>query len=120
MMGNKILYWAPRILGMLGIGFIVLFTTDCFEGSYDLKQQLTCFVMHNIPSLILIVILILAWKLELIGGIVFILAAIVMTYYWDGFGKNTGVLALTSPFLVIGVLFILNYITIHNKNKKHD
>jgi hypothetical protein len=116
-MGKLILYWAPRVIGILAIGFVMMFSFDCFEGSYNLKEQLTCFLMHNIPALILIVILILAWKLELIGGIVFILAAIIMSIYWDGFGKNTGVLALTSPFMVIGILFILNYIFIHKKHK---
>jgi hypothetical protein len=116
-MGNKILHWAPRILGILAVGFMIMFSIDCFEGSYSLKEQLTCFLMHNLPALVLIVILILAWKLELVGGIIFILAAIIMSIYWDGFGKNTGVLALTSPFLVIGILFILNYLSIHKKNK---
>jgi hypothetical protein len=52
-MKEKILLWTPRALTILAILFMMLFSMDCFEASYTVKEQLTCFGMHNIPAFIL-------------------------------------------------------------------
>lgn len=45
---EKVLYWSPRILAILAILFIMMFSLDCFEGKWNLGEQLTCLFMHNI------------------------------------------------------------------------
>ena len=102
------LKWGARIIGMLAILFMLIFSFECFEGDYNLKEMLTCFIMHNIPVFILILLLIIAWRWELAGGLLYVAAAIAMTIYFDGFGRNSGVLAITAPFLLAGLLFILD------------
>ena len=112
-MKNKALLWTPRILGILAILFMMMFSMDCFGGTDSYGEQLVCFLMHNIPSFACIAILIVAWKWELIGGLLFILVFIAMGIFFGSFKGNFGSLVVIGPFLLIGVLFILH----HSKEK---
>jgi len=55
-------YWLPRILCILAILFISLFALDSFDPELSLYKQLSGFLMHMIPSFILVALLIVAWK----------------------------------------------------------
>jgi hypothetical protein len=109
-MKEKILFWAPRILAILAILFMMLFSIDCFGENYTLREQLICFFMHNIPAYILMLALIIAWKWELAGGILFLLAAVAGSIYFRGFNGNPGVLIVLLPFVITGILFILHQV----------
>jgi hypothetical protein len=112
-MKKKLLYWIPRILGILAILFMMMFSLDCFENAG--KDALICLLMHNIPALIIVIVLIVAWKWELIGGILFVVASFAGAIYFNGFGGNWGVLPVMAPFLLTGILFIINYLWIAKK-----
>jgi len=58
----KILHWTPRIICILAILFISMFAIDSFAPDLTIWQQLGGFLIHLIPSFILIAILIIAWK----------------------------------------------------------
>jgi len=106
-MKKKLLYWSPRILATLAILFMMMFSLDCFEG--ETGDILLCLVMHNIPAFIIIVILVIAWKWELIGGVLFVAAFLAGSIYFNGFGSNWGALIVMVPFLLTGILFLLHY-----------
>jgi hypothetical protein len=104
---NKVFYWAPRILAILAILFMMMFSLDCFEnGGTD---ALMCLLMHNIPAFIIIVILVIAWKWEMIGGILFVIAFFAGSIFFHAFGKNWGALIIMLPFLLTGILFMMHY-----------
>lgn len=115
-MKKKFLYWSPRILAILAILLMMIFSIDCFEGGVA-KDILICFVMHNIPALILLGVLIIAWKWELIGGILFVIAFFTAGIFFKSFTSNTASLIVIAPFLLIGILFIVNYSMIEKKLK---
>jgi hypothetical protein len=115
-MTNKILFWIPRVIAILAVAFLTLFSLDCFGSGQSLKNQVYCFLMHNIPSLILIFILIYFWRKDLILGILFIVAAFVLAIRFDGFGKNWGVLIIAAPILLAGILYLINYFLEKRKN----
>lgn len=66
--GNPNLSWTLRILLILIILFFALLSLDVFDAHSGFWDTLTGLFMHNIPSLVMIVILIIAWKWENIGG----------------------------------------------------
>lgn len=78
MRGNqsKFVYWAPRVLSILFILFLAMFSLDVFEGGRGFWETALAFLMHNIPVFILTAVLIISWKYEIVGGIVFILAGL--------------------------------------------
>jgi hypothetical protein len=118
----RILHWAPRILCIAAILFVSLFALDAFEPGLPLGDQVKGFLIHMIPSFILLAILLLAWKWELTGGILFILIGLVTTpvIFSGNYRVNESiwlsvviVLTITIPLLVVGILFVLSH---HRKN----
>ncbi len=109
-MKSTILYWIPRILTILSILFLTMFSLDSFGGNETFSAKMLGFLIHNIPVLILIAILIIAWKWEIAGGILFILASLAGFIYFHSFSGNPGSLVVIAPFLIVGILFILHYV----------
>ena len=114
----KILYWLPRILCILAILFISLFALDSFNPKLTIWQQIAAFLIHLIPSFILLGLLILAWKRELTGGIIFVIIGLVMSPFIfihnfkmnHSIGMSLGIiLMITFPFVIVGILFILDH-----------
>jgi hypothetical protein len=93
---KPILYWAPRILAILFIAFISIFALDVFSEPH---WYLALF-MHLIPSFILTLITIIAWKKEKLGGILFLILAVIMGWFFHS-------VFLAIPNLIIGFLFIV-------------
>jgi hypothetical protein len=113
-----IFLWAPRILCILAICFISLFALDSFAPGLTLGQQLEAFAMHMIPSFVLLIFLIVAWKWELIGGLIFITLSLGFTpfIYSHNYAMNHSVwmslsviFIITFPFLVVGILFLISH-----------
>lgn len=115
-MTKKLLYWTPRILAILAILFMMIFSMDCFEMGG--KDALICLVMHNIPAFIIIIVLIIAWKWELIGGILFVAAFIAAGIFFGSFTGNPASLIVISPFLLVGILFIVYFYLYRNKKSE--
>jgi prepilin signal peptidase PulO-like enzyme (type II secretory pathway) len=87
---------------------MTIFSFDVFGGDDSFGLKMLGFLVHNIPVLILIVILIISWKWEMAGGVLFILASISGTVFFHSFSGNPGSLIVIAPFLLIGILFILH------------
>jgi len=115
---NKFIFWTPRILAILFILFLALFSLDIFEGNYGFWGTILGLFMHNIPAMILLIILIISWKYELVGAIVFILAGILyiarllMTilmnppYQWYMLSWS---LQIAGPAFLVGILFLIGW-----------
>jgi hypothetical protein len=113
-----ILHWVPRIICILAIALLIMLGFDAFEPGLTLPQQLLGFIIHSIPAFVLIVILVVAWKWELIGGIMFAAIGIGLSPYIythnyqmnHSVGISIGILFLINfPFILTGVLFIVSH-----------
>ena len=120
----KIIHWTPRIICIIAILFISLFALDSFGPDLTIWQQLKGFIIHLIPSFLLIIFLLFAWKKELYGGIIFIIIGIALTplVYKNNYkmnesvGMSLGIIAvITIPFIAVGILFVIS----HFLKKKH-
>lgn len=118
-MKAKTLYWVPRILTILSILFMMMFSFDVFGGNEPFSRKLLGFLMHNIPVLILIAILIVAWKWEVIGGAVLIVASIAGCIFFRTFSGNPGSLIVMLPFFITGILFILHHVLYGRSSDKN-
>lgn len=118
-MKAKLLYWIPRILTIVAILFMLMFSFDVFGGNESLGRKLLGFLMHNIPVLILIGVLIIAWKWEIFGGVLFIVAFVASCFLFRSFSGNPGSLIVTTPFLITGILFILHHVIYGSSSLKN-
>ena len=69
---SKLVYWTPRVLSILFICFLAMFSLDVIQPGLSFGQILIGLIMHNIPVFILIAILTIAWRKEIVGAIGFI------------------------------------------------
>jgi hypothetical protein len=109
---NKGLYWTPRILSIIFISFLALMSLDVFDSGLSFWQTALALFMHNLPALLLLVVLILSWKHEIVGGVGFILAGaayIVLLmrnpfewYYLSWAIQISGVAFLTGTLFLVG------------------
>ena len=123
-MKTTIMHWLPRCIVILSILFVSVFAFDTFSSNNNIWQQLIEFLIHLIPSYILLIVLIIAWKFELIGGIIFILISLGLAPYIfnhnyqmnHSISISLGIIMMINfPFLLAGILFLLDH-----KNKKKN
>ena len=96
---KNVIYWFPRIIAILFICFIGLFALDVFEE----PQWFLTLLIHLIPNYILIVLTVIAWKNEILGGLLFILAGLIVLGVYQ-----SGMLILAIPPILIGTLFLVS------------
>lgn len=123
---GKILHWLPRVLCIMAILFISMFALDAFGSGRTIWQQIVDFIMHMIPSFILLILLIIAWKWELVGGIIFTVIGIGLSpvVFFHNYNMNNsvsmslGIISMiTIPFAIVGILFIISHYR-KRKNKE--
>ncbi len=110
---SKFIYWIPRVVSILFIIFLAMFSLDVFTPGATAKDIIIGLFMHNIPALILVIVLIISWKYEIVGGIVFILAGLVYIIMvairqpWPL--VLTWSLTIAGPAFLIGILFMITW-----------
>jgi len=94
---KKIVYWLPRILSILFIAFISVFALDVFSE----PRWLLALFIHLIPGYFLVAITIVAWKHEILGGFLFLIAGFALLIF-----THFEALIIGIPAFVIGALFL--------------
>jgi len=114
---SKFIYWTPRILSILFLLFLTMFSLDVFDGNYGFWGTILALFMHNIPVFLLAIVLWISWKHEIVGGIVFILAGLLytlrllMTAITNGFEWYyiAWSIQISGIAFLIGILFIVGW-----------
>lgn len=115
---DKLLHWIPRIASIIFILFLAVFSLDIFDGGYGFWGTILGLLVHNIPSFVLLAVLIISWKHELVGGIVFTLAGllyismILVSALRNGFEWHllSYSFIISGPAFIIGILFVINWL----------
>ena len=96
---------APYVLGLVLAAFLVLFSFDVFGTDEPFWNQFVGFIIHNVPSIAIVVALVVARRDERAGGLAFLLLALVSALVFD---NPTGRLITALPMVVIATLFLWN------------
>jgi hypothetical protein len=106
---KKIFYWSPRILSIVFILFLALFALDVFR-EYSGWKIIPALFMHLLPSLVLFIFIIIAWKYDLIGTAVFLFVAVSYVamvgthHHWSWYASISG------PSVIIGILYFISWL----------
>jgi hypothetical protein len=114
---SRFVYWTPRILSILFLIFLAMFSLDVFGTGLGFWKTILALLIHNIPVFILTIVLIISWKYEIVGGVAFILAGIlyVVIMLFNVFNNKfewymvSYSLIIGGPAFVIGGLFLANW-----------
>lgn len=115
---KNLLYWLPRLISIAAIFFVSLFSLDVFSEHLSFWQQAEALAIHLLPSVALLIVLCIAWRYELLGGILFLLVGLALSpfIFLGNYRMNNSVwlslaviLAVTFPFVLAGALFIASH-----------
>ena len=107
---KRFLLWAPRILGILFAVLVTMFAFDVFGQGYGLWRTIAAFLVHLIPTYIVIIALIVAWRWEWVGAVVFFALAVFSVVWSRGRFGFVAYLRISGHMVLIGVLFLLSWI----------
>ncbi len=106
---KRILFWSPRALSILFALFISMFALDVFGEGYGFWNTILAFAIHLIPTAIIVMLLVVAWRLEWIGGVAFlILAGFYVFMAWGKFPLSV-YFVISGPMVLISILFFANW-----------
>lgn len=113
---EKIFYWLPRLLSICFVLFLSVFALDVFS-EYSGIQVILPLLIHLIPSLVLLGAVLLAWRYELVGAIMFL--GFATLYLWDvGFDRPWSWYAsIVAPAAIVGLLFLVSWV--QKRSREH-
>ena len=105
---KKILFWSPRVSGILIAVFISLFALDVLGEGYSIVETIVALAMHLIPTFVILIVLGIAWRWEWIGGFLFVtLGVLYITLFWEP-SNLPAYLVISGPLFLTGILFLLD------------
>ncbi len=106
---KRLFFWAPRILGILFALFSSLFALDVLGEGYGFWETILALLIHLVPTYIVVIALIVAWRWEWVGAILFsALAVFYVAWTWGRF-PWVAYLAISGPLALVGVLFLVDW-----------
>ena len=93
---------------ILFAAFMSLFSFDVF-GEGTLGEQILAFLIHLTPVYIIVILLVIAWKWEWVGGAAYLILAILyaamtrLQQHWSAY------LVISGTLVVLIILFFLNW-----------
>lgn len=115
---KKWIFWTPRIISIIFILFLSIFSLDTFDFCTGFFNCLLGLLIHNIPVFVLAILLWISWKREVVGAITFFLAGLlyicqmifnVLRYSGEWYMLSYS-LIIAGPAFFIAYLFLLNYL----------
>ena len=107
---KRVLFWTPRILCILFAIFLSMFALDVFDEGYGFWQTIGALLLHLVPTFIVVIALLIGWRWELVGAVLFgALAVFYVVWMWGRFPLVT-YLSISGPLALVGVLFLFNWI----------
>lgn len=107
----KIIFWTPRIAGIVIAVFVSLFALDVFDMEGSIWEKIGGFIIHALPAIIMGIVVALAWKRDWLGFVVFLIAAIFFLRFL--LGNSEGwlgmILLFSGPMAAIAALFWANW-----------
>jgi hypothetical protein len=104
-----LLYWSPRVLSVLFAGFISLFALDVFSEGYGFGETLLALAIHLIPTAVMIVFIVLAWRWAWIGALAFLGMGLWYLLMTGGKEHWMTYVLISGPLFLMAILFLFNW-----------
>ena len=107
---KRLLFWTPRVICILFTMFLSIFALDVFDGNYSFLETILAFLIHLIPNFIMIIVLVISWRWEWVGAVLFTSFGVwYIATSWGRFPLSVYV-TIAGPLFLLGVLFLFNWI----------
>ncbi|HUB19176.1 MAG TPA: hypothetical protein VL990_11125 [Acidobacteriaceae bacterium] len=107
----RLLYWSPRIVTLAFAIFLSLFALESFQEAHGFWHLALAFAVNLVPALIVVVVLLAAWRWEWMGAVAF--AGLAVWYSWSMLHRHHLTwpifMGIPFPLLAIAGLFLANW-----------
>ncbi|MBC8479411.1 MAG: hypothetical protein H8D46_03010 [FCB group bacterium] len=107
---KKTLYWSPRILCILLALFLSIFAMDVFDEGYGFWDSMIALMIHLIPVYMVVFVLILAWRWEWIGAVMYLGLAVFYVFLTSGNAHWGAYFSISGSLGLVGILFLINWL----------
>ncbi|MEI6817044.1 MAG: hypothetical protein WCL14_10575 [Bacteroidota bacterium] len=101
--------WIARVLTIVFAAFITMFAADAFSENNGFWQTVLALIMHLTPTFLVVVLLLLAWRYEWIGGIAFCALAVVYSIVAINRLHWIAIAIIGGTMLLMGVLYLVGW-----------
>jgi hypothetical protein len=116
-LSKKALFWTPRALSIAFLAFLSLFAMDVFDEHLGVWQTAAALMMHQLPVLVLVVVLVWAWRREWLGAVLYAAAGLLYVAWVVSMSRPVPdetrliwILTIAGPAFVIAGLFLANWL----------
>jgi len=106
---NGLFTWMPRLLAIAFIAFLSLFALDVFGEYTTIWETFVALFMHLLPNIILLLALLIAWRWQGIGGLIFLALGLGSVFFFRTYEEPISFMIVSAPALIIGGLFLLDW-----------
>ena len=113
----QVLYWAPRVLGLMFALFVSFFSLDvsgfAFGQAFGFWNTIVALVLHLTRVYLLVTAVAIGWRWDWMGAILFF--GITLWFLVEAWGFRTStlnlveILSITVPPMVIALLFLVSW-----------
>jgi uncharacterized membrane protein len=104
---KRLLFWSPRVLCIAFALFVSLFALDVFNEGLGWWKTILALSIHLIPTAFIVAVLVVSWRWEWVGGILFI--AVGILYLTRAWHHPSWIVVMSGPLFLVGALFLLNW-----------
>ena len=106
---QRLLFWTPRLLGLAVGLFLAVFALDAFSEPRPPADAILDFLLHLLPSLVVVSLVAASWRREWIGAVAF--AILGMAYAaTTARGHMDWIVLISGPSLLVSALFLWNWL----------
>lgn len=99
--------WIPRVLMILFGAFMLLMSFDSFDGNASIWQKLLGFLIHNLPLIVLMLIVWQTWHRPFLAGVFLLVLSATFTYFFRNRDNVLALLVVGGTPVLAGILFIV-------------
>ncbi len=107
---KRVIFWTPRIVCIAFALFISLFALDVLSEGYSIPKTILALLIHLIPTGIIVIALLISWRWEWVGAILFTALAVFYLVWARGKFPLITYLVMSGPLFLVGVLFLINWV----------
>jgi hypothetical protein len=96
-------------MGILFMVWVSIFALDVFAEGHAFWRTILALFIHLIPTLIVLTILIIAWRWEAAGGVLFIALGVWYLTTWPRMHWSA-YLVISGPLFLVGSLFLADWV----------
>jgi general stress protein CsbA len=84
-----------------------MFSLDAFDGNAPFLDKLAGFLIHMLPSFVMILFLVISWNRPVAAGFMFILLGMLFTFFFNTYKEVASFLTISLIPILTGLMFLV-------------